>query len=59
MLELWKMGKKIDIVSIVPVLHHSIVPIPQSLWSDPAIVFSYQSCRGMHSKDGRNVISNT
>ena len=58
MLELWNNGQKIDNVSIVPVLHHSSIPIPQSLWSDPAIVLSYESRPGgMHSKDGRYVAS--
>ena len=56
MLELWNNGQKIDNVSIVPVLHHSSIPIPQSLWSDPPFVLSYE-LEPMHSKDGRNMIT--
>jgi hypothetical protein len=49
-------GKKIDIVPIVPVLHHSSIPIPRSLWSDPPFVLGYE-LDPMRSKDGRNMIT--
>ncbi len=58
MLETWNNSQKIDIVPIVPALHHSSIPIPRSLWSDPPFVLSYESrLGGMHSKYGRNMIT--
>ncbi len=56
MLEFWNAGKKIDIVPIVPVLHHSSIPIPRSRWSDPPFVLGYE-LDPMRRKDGRNMIT--
>jgi hypothetical protein len=36
------MGKRIDIVHVVPALHHSSIPIPRSLWPNPAFVLDYK-----------------
>ena len=44
-MECWNvgiMGKTIDIVPIVPDLHHSSIPIPRSLWPHPAFVLGYK-----------------
>ncbi len=58
MMESWNNGQKIDNVSIVPALHHSSIPIPRSLWSEPPFVLSYESRPGgMHSRYGRNMIT--
>ena len=58
MLEFWNNGQKIDIVPIVPALHHSSIPIPRPLWSDPSFVLGYESRPGgMDSEDSRNVIT--
>ena len=56
MLEFWNNGQKIDIVPIVPALHHSSIPIPRPLWPDPAFVLGYE-LDPRRSKDGRNMIT--
>ena len=56
MLEFWNNGQKIDIVAIVPALHHSSIPIPRPLWSDPSFVLGYE-LNPMDSEDSRNVIT--
>jgi len=56
MLESWNNEQKMEIVLIIPTLHHSSIPIPRSLWSDPPFVLSYE-LNPMHSKHGRNVIT--
>jgi hypothetical protein len=45
MLEFWNNEQKIDIVPIVPALHHSSIPILRPLWSDPPFVFFAPFCR--------------
>ena len=58
MMECWNSGQKIDVIPIVQDLHHSSIPIPNSRWSDPPFVLSYESRPGgMHSKYGRNMIT--
>ena len=60
MMECWNngtMGKKIDVVPIVPALHHSSIPIPRLLWSDPPFVLGYE-LDPMRNKDGCNMVAN-
>ena len=38
-------------------LHHSSIPIPRPLWSDPSFVLGYE-LDPMRSKDGCNMVAN-